>query len=214
MKIIIFVLALFLSACVDVKIASQVPQMAYLILQDSINKPSKSCKAQNIKAHTKVGLLDISANTPFDSTNLYLFKNAQMSIIEDKKWIAQPADMLKSLMLSRLQSQCIQVALPPFGAQKLDKMLKISLLSLQIVSEFHKGEFDRTAGSEHISDASNAYSAHISIFYEIIDTKTYNVLKSGTISIKKPIQSLQNEYITQGFMQAVQVAFDEIAGGI
>ena len=71
--------------------------------------------------------------------------------------------MLKNTLILKAQEQCFEVSIPPFGTQKLDKTLKISLLVLQIV---------QTNGT---------YKAQIQIFYEILESLTDSSLALGFV---------------------------------
>lgn len=176
------------SACVDVKIASVIPEVKYL----SLHIPESS-NTLNCKKMQKIGLLDIYALPPFDSNSLILYdlSTLEVSEIKDKKWINSPKDMLKLSLIQKLQSQCYQVSIQPFGTQKLDKILKISLLSLQVLED--KG----------------SYYAQMSVFYEIFEDG-YRQSKSGTITHKVALQSLQDENFALSFVKLNNQVLDSV----
>lgn len=182
MKWLICVYAVVLSACVDIKVASTIPQTSYL----SLNTFASS--AQNHKPCNKTlkfALFDVYANAPYNNLNIYIFdtRSLQINTLSSKKWISQPADMLKLSLLSKAQEHCISLSLPPFGVQKFDKGIKLSLLSLQIL---------QTQGK---------YKTQISVFYEILNMKSYQS-KSGMLESLIDIDSLNDEHIAIGFAKA------------
>lgn len=176
------------NACVDVKIASVIPEVKYLSLQIPESESTPSCKKTR-----KIGLLDIYALPPFDSNALILshLSTLEVSEIKDRKWINSPKDMLKLSLIQKLQSQCFQVSIQPFGTQKLDKILKISIFSLQVLED--KG----------------SYYAQMSVFYEIFEDE-YRQSKSGTITRKVPLQSLQDENFALSFAELNNQVLDSV----
>ena len=168
-------LALALSSCVDVKIAATLPQNQYFSLQ-KLDTQSKSvaCKAYR----GKIGLLDIQANAPYDSSAMILFnaQSLQISELSGKKWINSPKEMLKTNLLQAFNQSCYQSTIAPFGTQKLDKIVKITLLSLQVV--------ENTGGQnlEGQNTDSQPLTAQISIFYEVFSAQNYAQSKSGIIT--------------------------------
>lgn len=181
-----------LSACVDVKIASVIPEVKYMSLQIPESSSALSCKKTQ-----KIGLLDIYAVPPFDSNSLILsnLSTLEISEIKDKKWINSPKDMLKLSLIQKLQSQCYQVLIQPFGTQKLDKILKISIFSLQVLKD------------------KESYYAQMSIFYEIFEDG-YRQSKSGTITRKVPLQSLQDENFALNFADLNNQVLDSILASL
>ena len=91
------------------------------------------CKANK----DKIGLLQVNANAPFNDTAIILHTTHKhckyMNNI--KKWVNYPNKMLESNLLQALEQNCFQVAISPFGTQKLNKILKLSLLGLQVSRE-------------------------------------------------------------------------------
>ena len=194
MRLYILCLCIFMfGGCVDIKIASEMQKIEYFTLHtpDTQKQGEQACKVLNSK---NIGLLDIYASTPFDSNSLILFdsKTLQVSEIKEKKWINSPKEMLKFKLLSKLQNKCFQVSIQPFGTQKFDKILKISLLSLQVLNE--KG----------------TYSAQISVFYEVMDMKTYIHNKSATLTSKVPLDSISDQNIALGFARASDEVLDKV----
>ncbi|WP_334087628.1 hypothetical protein [Helicobacter typhlonius] len=161
--------------CVDVKIASNIDNISYLHLQPQIQ--SYSCKIPK-----KLALLDIRAMPPYYSNNIYILNSKHIDVLKAQKWIALPQDMLQRAFVFKAKEQCFEVSMPPLGTQRLQTLLKLSLLSLQIVEE------------------NNTYKAQISVFYELISTNLKS--KSGVIQSSKTIESLSDSHITQGFALA------------
>lgn len=180
-------------ACVDVRLASNTPKVAYFSLQNATKGTTQStCKAQK-----HLGLLDIYANAPFDSAAINIFnaKTLQISEIKGIRWIALPKDMFKFALLQSLQSKCFKVATQPFGAQRIDKLLKLSILSLQVLEE------------------DNANFAQISVFFELVSQKHYTST-SSTLNAKIKLESLSNEAIAQGFLKARDEVFSALLAKI
>lgn len=181
------VCAWILTACVDVKIASDIDKVSYFNLQNT-TQTKATCKT-----YKKLTLLDMHTIAPYDSTNIYLLdsKNLQISTLETKKWISSPKNMLKNTLILKAQEQCFEVSIPPFGTQKLDKTLKISLLALQIVQD------------------NGTYKAQIRIFYEIFSLKNHQS-KSGILESGIPLESLTDFSLALGFVKASDEVFTQL----
>ncbi|MCX2717685.1 hypothetical protein OQH61_08050 [Helicobacter sp. MIT 21-1697] len=191
MKLYILCLCGFIfGGCVDIKIASEMEKTEYFTLYTS-NTQKQECKVLKPKT---IGLLDVYAPSPFDSNSLILFDNAtlQVSEIKGKKWINSPKEMLKTKLLSKLQNKCFQISIEPFGTQKFDKILKVSLLSLQVLDE--KG----------------TYSAQMSVFYEVLNMRSYTQSKSGTLTSKVPLDSISKQNMALGFAKASDEVLDKM----
>lgn len=182
---------LTLSSCVDVKIASQIPKVTYFSLQKLQTQANDTkCKANK----GKIGLLQVNANAPFNDTAIILHnaQTLQISELEHKKWVDSPNKMLESNLLQALEQNCFQVAISPFGTQKLNKILKLSLLGLQVVEE------------------SGKYKAQMSVFYEVLNTSTTQSSKSGIITQEVALQSLEDESFAKNFVKANELVIDKL----
>ena len=182
---------LTLSSCVDVKIASQIPKVTYFSLQKLQTQANGTkCKANK----GKIGLLQVNANAPFNDTAIILHnaQTLQISEVEHKKWVNSPNKMLESNLLQALEQNCFQVAISPFGTQKLNKILKLSLLGLQVVEE------------------SGKYKAQMSVFYEVLNTSTTQSSKSGIITQEVALQSLEDESFAKNFVKANELVIDKL----
>lgn len=186
-----FVAIFALSGCVDVKIASQIPKVTYLSLQKLQTQANDTkCKANK----GKIGLLQVNANAPFNDTAIILHnaQTLQISELEHKKWVDSPNKMLESNLLQALEQNCFQVAISPFGTQKLNKILKLSLLGLQVVEE------------------SGKYKAQMSVFYEVLNTSTTQSSKSGIITQEVALQSLEDENFAKNFVKINELVIDKL----
>ena len=182
---------LTLSSCVDVKIASQIPKVTYFSLQKLQTQANGTkCKANK----GKIGLLQVNANAPFNDTAIILHnaQTLQISEVEHKKWVDSPNKMLESNLLQALEQNCFQVAISPFGTQKLNKILKLSLLGLQVVEDGGK------------------YKAQMSVFYEVLNTSTTQSSKSGIITQEVALQSLEDESFAKNFVKANELVIDKL----
>lgn len=182
---------LTLSSCVDVKIASQIPKVTYFSLQKLQTQANDTkCKANK----GKIGLLQVNANAPFNDTAIILHnaQTLQISEVEHKKWVDSPNKMLESNLLQALEQNCFQVAISPFGTQKLNKILKLSLLGLQVVEE------------------SGKYKAQMSVFYEVLNTSTTQSSKSGIITQEVALQSLEDENFAKNFVKINELVIDKL----
>lgn len=182
---------LTLSSCVDVKIASQIPKVTYFSLQKLQTQANDTkCKANK----GKIGLLQVNANAPFNDTAIILHnaQTLQISELEHKKWVDSPNKMLESNLLQALEQNCFQVAISPFGTQKLNKILKLSLLSLQVVEDGGK------------------YKAQISVFYEVLNASSAQSTKSGIITQEVALQSLEDESFAKNFVKANELVIDKL----
>ena len=182
---------LTLSSCVDVKIASQIPKVTYLSLQ-KLQTQANDAKCEANKG--KIGLLQVNANAPFNDTAIILHntQTLQISELEHKKWVDSPNKMLESNLLQALEQNCFQVAISPFGTQKLNKILKLSLLGLQVVEDGGK------------------YKAQMSVFYEVLNTSTTQSSKSGIITQEVALQSLEDESFAKNFVKANELVIDKL----
>ena len=186
-----FVAIFALSGCVDVKIASQIPKVTYLSLQKLQTQANDAkCKANK----DKIGLLQVNANAPFNDTAIILHnaQTLQISELEHKKWVDSPNKMLESNLLQALEQNCFQVAISPFGTQKLNKILKLSLLGLQVVED------------------SGKYKAQMSVFYEVLNTSTTQSSKSGIITQEVALQSLEDENFAKNFVKINELVIDKL----
>ena len=182
---------LTLSSCVDVKIASQIPKVTYFSLQKLQTQANGTkCKANK----GKIGLLQVNANAPFNDTAIILHnaQTLQISELEHKKWVDSPNKMLESNLLQALEQNCFQVAISPFGTQKLNKILKLSLLGLQVVED------------------SGKYKAQMSVFYEVLNTSTTQSSKSGIITQEVALQSLEDENFAKNFVKINELVIDKL----
>lgn len=188
---------LTLSSCVDVKIASQIPKVTYFSLQKLQTQANQVSQANDTKCKAnkgKIGLLQVNANAPFNDTAIILHnaQTLQISEVEHKKWVDSPNKMLESNLLQALEQNCFQVAISPFGTQKLNKILKLSLLGLQVVEE------------------SGKYKAQMSVFYEVLNTSTTQSSKSGIITQEVALQSLEDENFAKNFVKINELVIDKL----
>ena len=182
---------LTLSSCVDVKIASQIPKVTYFSLQKLQTQANDAkCKANK----GKIGLLQVNANAPFNDTAIILHnaQTLQISELEHKKWVDSPNKMLESNLLQALEQNCFQVAISPFGTQKFNKILKLSLLGLQVIEDGGK------------------YKAQISVFYEVLNASSAQSTKSGIITQEVELQSLEDESFATNFVKANELVIDKL----
>lgn len=182
---------LTLSSCVDVKIASQIPKVTYFSLQKLQTQANDTkCKANK----GKIGLLQVNANAPFNDTAIILHnaQTLQISELEHKKWVDSPNKMLESNLLQALEQNCFQVAISPFGTQKLNKILKLSLLGLQVVED------------------SGKYKAQMSVFYEVLNASSAQSTKSGIITQEVALQSLEDENFAKNFVKINELVIDKL----
>nr|QGT50301.1 hypothetical protein Helico6505_1330 [uncultured Helicobacter sp.] len=159
------------TGCVNVKIASEIPSISYFDIQDyETSKNTKKC--QNQKTSKKIGVLDVNVASVFNSTDVIVINNETLKIesLENKKWVSTPKEMFKTKILYALKNQCYEASLQPFGTQKLDKILKITLTSFAIIK--------KTEG----------YFAQVGLFYEIQNAYNYSLSKNDTIIVQKPVQ--------------------------
>ncbi len=191
------IVAIFIfGGCVDVKIASQIPNVTYLSLQ-KLQSQASDVRCQTNKGKIskgKIGLLQVNANAPFNDTAIILHnaQTLQISELEHKKWVNSPNKMLESNLLQALEQNCFQVAISPFGTQKLSKILKVSLLGLQVIEDGSK------------------YKAQISVFYEVLNTSTTQSSKSGIITQEVALQSLEDESFAKNFVKANELVIDKL----
>ncbi|WP_147288774.1 hypothetical protein [Helicobacter marmotae] len=173
--------ALALSSCVDVKIASSIDKISYFSLY-SYAQTSTPAKCH---INAKLALLDIYAYTPYDETYIYIFdtKTLEITPLHAKKWISPPKEMLKMALLDRAKQNCFEISMPPLGTQKLDKTLKLSLLSLQILND------------------NELYQVQMRVFYEFFSMGNYKS-KSGMIESLIPLDSLSHEVLAPTFAKA------------
>lgn len=211
MRVLIFIAfgTLLMCGCVDVKIASEMPKVEYYSLQNPRSSPQSSVsqKGRDSKARLKspcqvvkasrLGVLDMVASAPFDSSAIYTLhkESLQMRALSSMQWINSPKDMLKIALLNELQNHCFNVASTPFGTQKLDKILKTTLLSLQVVDE------------------GGSYRAEVSIFYELLDNAHYRA-KSGTITRFENLESLSGSEVARGFAKARDEVFTALLSAL
>lgn len=180
-----------LGGCVDVKIASQIPKVTYFSLQKLQTQVNDvKCKANK----GKIGLLQVSANAPFNDTAIILHnaQSLQISELQHKKWVDSPNKMLESNLLQALEQNCFQVTISPFGTQKLNKILKLSLLGLQVVED------------------SGKYKAQMSVFYEVLHLSSAQTSKSGIITQEVELQSLEDENFATNFVKANELVIDKL----
>lgn len=159
------------TGCVNVKIASEIPSISYFDIQNyEVSKNIKKC--QNQKTAKNIGVLDINVAPLFNSTDVIVINNETLKVesLENKKWVSTPKEMFKTKILYVLKNQCYEVSLQPFGTQKLDKILKITLTSFAIIKK------------------AEGYFAQVGLFYEVQNTYNYSLSKNETIVVQKPIQ--------------------------
>ncbi|CAM3360514.1 hypothetical protein [Helicobacter labetoulli] len=187
---------LIFGGCVDVKIASQIPNVTYLSLQ-KLQSQASDVKCQINKGKIskgKIGLLQVNANAPFNDNAIILYnaQTLQITQLQHKKWINSPNQMLESNLLQALEQNCFQVAISPFGTQKLSKILKVSLLGLQVIED------------------SDKYKAQISVFYEVLNASSAQSTKSGIITQEVELQNLEDESFATKFVKANELVIDKL----
>lgn len=168
---IVIVTGISWTGCVNVKIASEIPSISYFDIQNyEMSKNVKKCQSQ--KTAKNIGVLDINVTPIFNSTDVIVINNETLKIesLGNKKWVSIPKEMFKTKILYALKNQCYEVSLQPFGTQKLDKLLKITLTSFAVIKK------------------AEGYFAQVGLFYEVQNTYNYSLFKNETIVVQKPIR--------------------------
>ena len=110
-----------------------------------------------------------SQNCPwsfYDSTDIFKLdsQSLQIKAIPSAQWVAKPKEMLFSSFVAEMNAKGLNVIRPPFGSANLNAYLKLHIDRILIIQK---------DGKE---------LATITLNYEIFDTKTLKLKKSGTLT--------------------------------
>lgn len=127
-------------------------------------------KKANPKAQKTYGVI-FSANQPYDSTNIFRLDEVTLRSkpLPNTQWATKPREMLSTTLSSLMNAKGLNVVKQPFGGAKVQKILKMHIARLLIIRR------------------GNGSFAHITLDYEVVDSKTLNVEKSLSITKEAPI---------------------------
>ena len=150
--------AFSLCACVNVDIKTEIPEMSFYDIT------IQNTQSQGI-ANLSYGVV-LSASMPYDSTDIFKLdsQSLQIKAIPSAQWVAKPKEMLFSSFVAEMNAKGLNVIRPPFGSANLNAYLKLHIDRILIIQK---------DGKE---------LATITLNYEIFDTKTLKLKKSGTLT--------------------------------
>lgn len=201
------VVGAFLSACVDINLKSEMPNLDYYKL-DNIATNAESCSA-----YTMLGLQKLDIPRAMAGKNI-LYLNGNM--IRNVKGISlneNLGDELESMIIKNFANHCIKAITPPFSGIKLEQFLRIKLIDFMAVENYAKsddadldGEIRAKIGNaKHIAKVSFMFVLHqngailqsgiITEYSAIRDFSGDNIFNALQDSSKNAIKMLTNKII-------------------
>ncbi len=174
----------FFSACVDINLKSEMPNLDYYKL-DNIATNAESCGA-----YTMLGLQKLDIPRAMAGKNiLYLNGN----VIRNVKGISlneNLGDELESMIIKNFANHCIKAITPPFSGINLEQFLRVKLIDFMAIEDYDKEYLDseiraKIGESKHIAKVSFMFVLH----------QNGTILQSGIITEYSAISDFSGEQI-------------------
>lgn len=179
--------ALILSACVDVKIRSELPKLDYFAL-DSLDSSTQNCGA-----FTQIALHKFDIPQKYATKNLLLKSGDKISNIEGANLADNLASELENIAIKAFSARCIKVILPPFSGINAEVFLRVKML-----------DFIALEG-ENLARTAFVYQMH----------QNGAILQSGIIKAEREIADFSDSAAIFGAMKRSAIAaINELASKI
>lgn len=176
------VMGAFFSACVDINLKSEMPNLDYYKL-DNIATNAESCGA-----YTMLGLQKLDIPRAMAGKNiLYLNGN----VIRNVKGISlneNLGDELESMIIKNFANHCIKAITPPFSGIKVEQFLRVKLIDFMAIEDYNNADLEiraKIGESKHIAKVSFMFVLH----------QNGSILQSGIITEYSAIRDFSGEQI-------------------
>ena len=176
------VIGAFFSACVDINLKSEMPNLDYYKL-DNIATNAESCGA-----YTMLGLQKLDIPRAMAGKNiLYLNGN----VIRNVKGISlneNLGDELESMIIKNFANHCIKAITPPFSGIKVEQFLRVKLIDFMAIEDYNNADLEiraKIGESKHIAKVSFMFVLH----------QNGSILQSGIITEYSAIRDFSGEQI-------------------
>lgn len=176
------VMGAFFSACVDINLKSEMPNLDYYKL-DNIATNAESCGA-----YTMLGLQKLDIPRAMAGKNiLYLNGN----VIRNVKGISlneNLGDELESMIIKNFANHCIKAITPPFSGIKVEQFLRVKLIDFMAIEDYDNADLEiraKIGESKHIAKVSFMFVLH----------QNGAILQSGIITEYSAIRDFSGEQI-------------------
>lgn len=176
------VMGAFFSACVDINLKSEMPNLDYYKL-DNIATNAESCGA-----YTMLGLQKLDIPRAMAGKNiLYLNGN----VIRNVKGISlneNLGDELESMIIKNFANHCIKAITPPFSGIKVEQFLRVKLIDFMAIEDYNNADLEiraKIGDVKHIAKVSFMFVLH----------QNGVILQSGIITEYSAIRDFSGEQI-------------------
>ena len=176
------VIGAFFSACVDINLKSEMPNLDYYKL-DNIATNAESCGA-----YTMLGLQKLDIPRAMAGKNiLYLNGN----VIRNVKGISlneNLGDELESMIIKNFANHCIKAITPPFSGIKVEQFLRVKLIDFMAIEDYNNADLEiraKIGESKHIAKVSFMFVLH----------QNGSISQSGIITEYSAIRDFSGEQI-------------------
>lgn len=202
----ILVCGAFFSACVDINLKSEMPNLDYYKL-DNIATNGELCDS-----YTMLGLQKLDIPRAMAGKNiLYLNGN----VIRNVKGISlneNLGDELESMIIKNFANHCIKAITPPFSGIQLEQFLRIKLIDFMAVENYTES-YAKELNSEIRAKMGDAkHIAKVSFMFVLHQNGT--ILQSGIITEYSAISDFSGEQIFSALQNSSKNAIETLTNKI
>ncbi len=198
---IVCLVGAFFSACVDINLKSEMPNLDYYKL-DNIATNNESCGA-----YTMLGLQKLDIPRAMAGKNiLYLNGN----VIRNVKGISlneNLGDELESMIIKNFANHCIKAITPPFSGINLEQFLRVKLIDFMAIEDYDNADLEiraKIGESKHIAKVSFMFVLH----------QNGAILQSGIITEYSAISDFSGEQIFNALQDSSKKAIERLTDKI
>lgn len=120
---------IFLSACVDINLKSELPEVDYYEL-DNIKADEMHCEAYSL-----IALENIDIPQSLAGKNIIYKDDSRISTIKGINLNDSLKSSVESMLIKNFSNSCIKIITSPFSGIKLEQYLRIKFLDFHIVKD-------------------------------------------------------------------------------
>lgn len=200
------VVGAFFSACVDINLKSEMPNLDYYKL-DNIATNAESCGA-----YTMLGLQKLDIPRAMAGKNiLYLNGN----VIRNVKGISlneNLGDELESMIIKNFANHCIKAITPPFSGIKLEQFLRIKLIDFMAIENYATSDDADLEGEIRTKIGDSKHIAKVSFMFVLHQNGA--ILQSGIITEYSAIRDFSGEQIFSALQDSSKNAIKTLTNKI
>lgn len=126
-KIMIVVMAGFLTGCVNLKIRAELPKVDLYVLEPNTKTKASEYKC---KSYENIAILGVLSTEIYETKQILMrSSDGKIKALKDKQWADIPRNLFKNLLVEQANEHCIFLSSPPFGSTVPKKMLRLNLFS-------------------------------------------------------------------------------------